>query len=328
MQRIAILFAILQLIVAGALAEVRASAQETSASQYGSVRSVTRESWVEEWDAASGRWVRVSDVAASQHTEPMPTITTTFVNGRFVGHTREAQRYAAPYRSRGADRVLGHYGPFVVTSDTKAKMVGATNASTPRHFDAMLRDFPQLAVLEMVEAPGTTNDIANLAVGRRIRSAGLATHVPRGGSVRSGAVELFLAGVSRQIDDGTQFAVHSWLDNHGREADDFAPEDPAHRLYLDYYVEMGMSEERAREFYTMTNSVPHAAALWLKADDMRFWLRPEQARTRLTRGRPPVETLSARLPVLEFSELPIAPVEVPAIAYVDLSTVGLAQLEL
>ena len=87
----------------------------------------------------------------------------------------------------------------------------------------------------MVEAPGTDNDIANLAVGRRIRAAGLATYVPRGGSVRSGAVELFLAGVERQIDDGAEFAVHSWLDNHGREANDFAADDPAHRLWSKVY---------------------------------------------------------------------------------------------
>lgn len=93
--------------------------------------------------------------------------------------------------------------------------------------------------------------------------------------MRSGAVELFLAGVTRTMEEGATFAVHSWLDNHGREADDFAPDHPAHRLYLDYYVEMGMSEPQAREFYAMTNSVPHSEALWLKADDMRGWIAPQ-----------------------------------------------------
>ncbi|AWW72826.1 alpha/beta hydrolase [Erythrobacter sp. KY5] len=282
MKRIAFLLAALQLAMAGLVFATPASAQHSVSPQFGSARTVATESWIEEWDPVARRWVRVEADAGQFDKASMPTITTTIVNGTIVNgqkvaEARSAARYALPATPRTSPRMLAQYGPFVVTSETRVKMVGSTDSSTPRHFDAMMHDFPQLETLEMVEAPGTTNDIANLAVGRRIRAAGLSTHVPRGGSVRSGAVELFLAGVTRQVDDGAQFAVHSWLDNHGREADDFAASDPAHRLYLDYYVEMGMSERRAHEFYAMTNSVPHRTALWLVADDMRFWLRPEQA---------------------------------------------------
>ena len=142
------------------------------------------------------------------------------------------------------------------------------------------------------------------------------TYVPRGGSVRSGAVELFLAGVERQIDDGAEFAVHSWLDNHGREADDFAADDPAHRMYLDYYVEMGMTQKRASDFYAMTNSVPHSQALWLVADDMRYWLRPVE---RSEHG----ERAHATKRASERAK----PVNVK-IAYSDVSGVSLAQLSM
>lgn len=55
----------------------------------------------------------------------------------------------------------------------------------------------------------------------------------------------------------------------------FAPDAPANRLYLDYYEEMGMSKARAQAFYAMTNSVPHHSAKWLRADEMRPWIRPE-----------------------------------------------------
>ncbi|EAQ28166.1 hydrolase, alpha/beta fold family protein [Erythrobacter sp. NAP1] len=276
MKRIAFLLAALQLAFAGAFFASPASAQHSASMHLGSARTVMTESWIEEWDPIARRWVRVEAGNGQIDTASMPTITTTIMNGERVAETRSAARYALPAVPSSSPRMLAQYGPFVVTSQTRVKMVGSTDSSTPRYFDAMMRDFPQLDTLEMVEAPGTTNDIANLAVGRRIRAAGLSTYVPRGGSVRSGAVELFLAGVTRRVDDGAQFAVHSWLDNHGREADDFAASDPAHRLYLDYYVEMGMSERRAHEFYAMTNSVPHRTALWLVADDMRFWLRPEQ----------------------------------------------------
>ena len=271
--------------------------------------------WVEEWDPDAGQWVRISQsvmTAASRTSAPVA-----FAHSVQTPRTgRSAARYAPPGSAQGVGQVLGQYGPFLVTSPTRATMIGPTDSSTPHLFDAMMRDFPQLAVLEMVEAPGTNNDIANLAVGRRIRAAGLATHVPHGGSVRSGAVELFLAGVERRIDDGAEFAVHSWLDNHGREADDFAADDPAHRLYLDYYVEMGMTQKRASDFYAMTNSVPHSQALWLVADDMRYWLRPVERNEHGERAH-----------VAKRASERAKPANVK-IAYSDVSGVSLAQLSM
>lgn len=318
MQRIAALLAFLVTLVLGALLGTPALAQDMAAS-YG-VRTVVTESWVEEWDAASGRWVRVSDVQVSEGAAAAitddaatPVVTTTFLNGARVTETRSAARYAVPLAPRPDAGVLAQYGPFVVTGATSAAIIGPTDTSSPGWFDAMLRDFPDLAVLEMVEAPGTSNDIANLAVGRRIRAAGIATHVPRGGSVRSGAVELFLAGSTRTLEDGAQFAVHSWLDNHGREAGDFAADHPANRLYIDYYVEMGMSEARAREFYAMTNSVPHATALWLGSDDMRYWLRPEAQ-----------ERFAAR----RIAAADAGPLAAPTIDYLDVSAIMIAHADL
>jgi len=176
--------------------------------------------------------------------------------------------------TQAAPRAVGaSYGPFRVLDDRRAALVDATDAASPGAFAAMLRDHPALATLEMVECPGTDDDVANLQLGRMIRAAGIATHVPRGGSVRSGAVELFLAGARRAIDDGAEFAVHSWRDDGGHEARDFAAEAPENRAYLVYYREMGMTAEAARAFYDMTNSVPNADARWLSAQDMRGWIR-------------------------------------------------------
>ncbi|MEP0391075.1 MAG: hypothetical protein ABJ205_11915 [Erythrobacter sp.] len=251
-------------------------AQEYAGAHNGS-RTVETRSWVEEWDPVRGRWVKVDGEDLRPEGRAMPTVVTTITNAKAVSETLGAVRYAGPVPVNRAPATLAQYGPFIVVGTSVAKMVSSTNGRSPQDFDAMMHDFPGISILEMVEAPGTSNDIANLAVGRRIREAGISTHVPRGGSVRSGAVELFLAGASRSIEDGATFAVHSWLDNHGREADDFAADHPAHRLYLDYYVEMGMSEAQARNFYAMTNSVPHASARWLKADEMRSWIAPEQA---------------------------------------------------
>lgn len=307
------------------------SAQNTSA------RTVATQSWVEEWDAAQGRWVKVADDQLSVQDERLPTVVTTITNGRAVSEVRSAARYAQPISSNQPAVALAQYGPFVVTSPTRAAMMSSTNGRSPQDFDAMMRAFPGITTLEMIEAPGTSNDIANLAVGRKIREFGIATHVPRGGSVRSGAVELFLAGETRSIEDGATFAVHSWLDNHGREADDFAPDHPAHRLYIDYYTQMGMSEEQARAFYAMTNSVPHASARWMKADEMRGWIAPQDTSSNRYAAREIAGSCAfcervtanaaetARLiETHNWDQLALAPVE-PTIAYDDVSSAKIAR---
>lgn len=186
-----------------------------------------------------------------------------------------------PRESEGAERALAliearapqgqaAYGPFRVLDDGRAALVDATDEASPSQFEAMLRDHPGIATLELIECPGTDDDVANLRLGRMIRARGLATHVPAGGSVRSGAVELFLAGARRSIDDGAEFAVHAWRDSEGYEPDDFAADSPYNRAYVDYYAEMGIAQPQA--FYDMTNAVPNDAARWLTAQDMRAWI--------------------------------------------------------
>lgn len=205
------------------------------------------ETYVEEWGPAAGEWVRVSP-------EDSP----------------KAERLLSAH-TKAARPALAVYGPFRVHERGRASLVGVTDGASPRQFAAMLRDFPDIAALEMIECPGTEDDRANMQIGRMIRAAGITTHVPPGGSVRSGAVELFLAGVTRRIDDGAEFAVHSWLDHSGREPRHFAADSPENRIYLDYYREMGMTRAQARSFYAMTNTVAHDDAMWLTAQDMRAW---------------------------------------------------------
>ena len=95
------------------------------------------------------------------------------------GSLERSERYTYP---------LGLSLAMEMVSDRVA-LVGETDAATPGYFRAMMRDFPGIEQLDMVECPGTRDDRANLQVGRMIRAAGLVTHVPAVGSVRSGAVE-------------------------------------------------------------------------------------------------------------------------------------------
>jgi hypothetical protein len=183
-------------------------------------------------------------------------------------------RFVAEGRAQSAaPDGIAAFGPFRVLDGKRAALVGATDASTPRDFARMLLAFPTLGTLEMVDCPGTSDDIANLRLGRMIRRAGIDTVVPAGGSVRSGAVELFLAGKHRRAAADAAFAVHSWQDADGLEPADFPADDPVNLAYLAYYREMGLSEAEARTFYEMTNAVPHAAARWLTADEFSGYVR-------------------------------------------------------
>jgi hypothetical protein len=168
---------------------------------------------------------------------------------------------------------IARFGPFRVLDPARAALVDVTDAQSPAQFAAMLRAHPGITLIEMVECPGTEDDRANMKLGRMIRAQGIATHVPAGGSVRSGGVELFLAGTRRIADPGAEFAVHSWSDEDGREAADYPADAPENRAYLDYYREMGMTPPQAQAFYAMTNSVAFADAKWLTANDMGRWVQ-------------------------------------------------------
>ena len=168
---------------------------------------------------------------------------------------------------------IARFGPFRVIDARRAALVDVTDSRAPAQFAALLGAFPAIAELDLVECPGTEDDRANLALGRMIHARGIATRVPAGGSVRSGAVELFLAGSRRIAEPGAEFAVHSWEDEDGRQAGDYPADAPENRAYLDYYREMGMDPQQARAFYAMTNSVPFERARWLSAEEMAGWVR-------------------------------------------------------
>ncbi len=151
---------------------------------------------------------------------------------------------------------IGVFGPFRVVSATTAELNGETNAETPAQFRAMLVAHPGIKLIRMVECAGTIDDGANLETARLIREAGIATHVPANGSIRSGGVELFLAGAHRSYDKGAEFGVHSWEDEDGLQARDYGQDDPMRADYIRFYQDVGLPAEQARAFYAFTNQTP------------------------------------------------------------------------
>ncbi|WP_417620941.1 hypothetical protein [Parasphingorhabdus sp.] len=170
--------------------------------------------------------------------------------------------------AKPAEAAFGQYGPFRVIAADTVEMTGTVDSYTPATFRQMLNHFPGIKRIEMLDCDGSVDEEANLNLARMIRRAGISTHVPAGGSIRSGAVELFLAGARRTAHPDSEFIVHSWMDEDGREANDYPPSDPVHAEYLDYYKEMGVPEPTAQAFYALTNSVPFSDQLRLSRNDM------------------------------------------------------------
>lgn len=213
-------------------------------------------------------------IAQAQVFETVVTeeIVTESIGYETVGSDRFVEARPVPQATSLIPRELAQFGPFRVLDDSRAAMIGVTDARSPEDFARMLDAFPGIAMLELIDCPGTEDDIANLKVGRLIRAHGITTYVPPGGSVRSGAVELFLAGARRYAAPQAEFAVHAWMDDAGREADDYAPDAPENAKYLAYYRQMGMSAQDAIAFYAMTNSVPFESARWLTGVEMAGWV--------------------------------------------------------
>jgi hypothetical protein len=173
-----------------------------------------------------------------------------------IARASEASAYAAIDDSVFDTPTLGEkrqFGPFRIITATQAQLNGATDEATPDQFRQMIKQYPGIKRISMIDCPGTENDDANLEVARMIRKAGINTHVPADGSVRSGGVELFLAGLKRTYDKGAQFGVHSWIDEDGMQASDVPANDPINAAYINYYQEVGLPLQTARAFYAFTN---------------------------------------------------------------------------
>jgi hypothetical protein len=192
-----------------------------------------------------------------------------------VTTTRTVVEQPRSQRIARAIEGLARFGPFAVVDTTHAALVGEINDRSPAQFREMLQANPGIRVLELVECPGTSDDGANLTLGRMIRKQGIATDVPSGGSVRSGGFEIFLAGTTRHAAPDAEFGVHAWKDEDGHQPDDFAPDEGPNKAYLDYYREMGLSAEEAEQLYALTNSVPNEQMLWLRTKDIRPYVKVE-----------------------------------------------------
>ena len=125
----------------------------------------------------------------------------------------------------------------------------------------------RVGTLVFTMVPGSADDDTNLALGRMLRQAGVATYLPAEGMVASGGTDLFLSGVRRIVERGALVGVHSWSADDARvpSAVSLPRDHPEHAKYLDYYRDMGIPED----FYWFTlQAAPPEDMHWMTEEEM------------------------------------------------------------
>lgn len=170
-----------------------------------------------------------------------------------------------------------HYSPtqFVAQGD-RIVVTGAIDHTTLDAFREVAADNPQIKTLVLQNIEGSVDDDANVIFSREVRNRGFDTVVPSDGMVASGGTDLFLAGNKRTLKPGACVGVHSW-GGGGIIATELPEDDPEHDRYLDYYGDIGVSED----FYWYTLEVASENEMhWMTAAEANSY---DMTTTRATR---------------------------------------------
>lgn len=117
--------------------------------------------------------------------------------------------------------------------------------------EELLEREPGIRRLVFDDVQGSVNDAINLHIGRLVREAGLATHVPADGSTVSGGSDLFVAGHPRTVEPGGVIGVHAGCCVDGRGVDEVPRSHPVHTKFVAYHEEMLGERGEAFHFFTV-----------------------------------------------------------------------------
>ncbi len=157
---------------------------------------------------------------------------------------------------------------FEVEGET-AFMYGVIDHTTPEVVQALVDEHPEVTRIVMVDVPGSDDDPANLKASRLVRENGLTTVVPSNGVIASGGVDFFTAGKTRVVEACGKLGVHSWNEDGPDGEIILGNEVPrnheSHKMFLDFYREMGIPEE----FYWFTlDAAPSQRIHWMSDEEI------------------------------------------------------------
>jgi len=115
-----------------------------------------------------------------------------------------------------------------------AYMTGVITASTPAKVLELIFEHPNVKTIEMINVPGSIDDVSNLRASLYIHQFGLSTRLNERSIIASGGTDFFLAGKEREVAKGAKIGVHSWSGG-AKPATELSKNHIAHKKYIDYY---------------------------------------------------------------------------------------------
>ena len=164
----------------------------------------------------------------------------------------------------------------------KVYLMGEFNSQSYDKVKAAIDNNPDVKTVVLTLNPGSLDDEVTFKLARYIRRKNLDTHLISQSVIASGAVDLFLSGVNRTIEEGAKLGVHSWTDGD-RQAKDYPRDHRAHNFNATYIKEMIGDDS----FYWYTiYSAPADSVYWMRNEEIvkyklltRGFLSPSNDRT-------------------------------------------------
>ena len=155
---------------------------------------------------------------------------------------------------------------FSVEND-RLYILGTLNSKSLGQFEQIMSKNPRIKTLVLTACDGSIDDETTFKFGREIRQRGLSTYLLHNSVIASGAVDLFLSGVDRTIEQGAKLGVHSWSDG-SIEAKDLPKNHPDHHLNADYINDMLGSDQ----FYWFTIYAADADTVaWMSEQEIKLY---------------------------------------------------------
>lgn len=146
----------------------------------------------------------------------------------------------------------------------KLYLMDLLNSKTFGQMQKTIAANPQVDTLVFTAMPGSIDDDVTFEMGRWLRTKNLNTHLTAQSVIASGAVDLFLSGVNRTMENGARLGVHSWSDG-SKDAAEYPKDSQEHVLNRDYIVDMEVPED----FYWFTiYEAPATAIHWMSDSEV------------------------------------------------------------
>jgi len=153
----------------------------------------------------------------------------------------------------------------ISVQDDKMYLLGDFNSQSYDQVRASIEANPNIKTIVLTANSGSLDDETTFKLWRYLRDKGLNTHLLGNSVIASGAVDLFLSGVSRTIEKGAKLGVHSWSDG-SKQGKDIPKDNPVHDLNATYIKDMLGNDE----FYWFTIYSASADSIyWMKENEIQ-----------------------------------------------------------